>query len=302
MKIFLDYKNTPSISKAGYLKLKETFSEYVWTDNLDESYGANIIVVMSSFCTNETLDRYPKLKWIQLLTAGFDKIDLDYLKARNIKLSNASDVFSIAIAEDIISKILYFNKNMKFYDNNKNKKTWEPHLVTHDISNSVVGILGAGSIGIETAKRLKAFDTKIIGYRRSLVKTPYIDEIYNDQAGFEKILKLSDYLIIALPLSESTYHIINQETLKLMKKDALLINVGRGKLINETDLITALKNNELRGAALDVTEVEPLPKTSGLWELNNVFISPHTSNLSPNTEARLVERLKENLNNELRGK
>lgn len=300
MKIYLDYTKTKSITEKGYLKLKERFNEFVWTDKLEDSYDADVILVMPTFPTNETLEKYPNLKWIQLLTAGFDGIDFKYLESRGIKLNNANDVFSIAIAEDVLSKMLYFNKNMHAYDQNKTNKVWQSIPVTHEIQGSTVGILGVGSIGVETAKRLKAFNTKTLGYRRSSDKNPFFDKIYTDQAGLEVILKESDYIILALPSNKYTDHIINKDTLALMKKDAVLINVGRGSLINEDDLIKALENNELRGASLDVTEVEPLPSESKLWSLPNVFISPHTSNLSPHTEKRLVERLTINIESELR--
>ena len=109
MKIYVDYTNTKSLNNYGYQKLVNDFENINWTDKIEESYDADIIMVMPSFCSNDTLDKYPNLKWIQLLTAGFDNIDLNYLKNRGIELSNANDVFSIAIAEDVISKMLYIN-------------------------------------------------------------------------------------------------------------------------------------------------------------------------------------------------
>lgn len=302
MKIYVDYTNTKSLNNYGYQKLVNYFENINWTDKIEESYDADIIMVMPSFCSNDTLDKYPNLKWIQLLTAGFDNIDLNYLKNRGIELSNANDVFSIAIAEDVISKMLYINKNMKFYEENRNNKLWEDKLVEHEIAGSTIGIIGVGSIGFETAKRLKNFETKILGYRRSLKPKAYFDEIYNDQKGLEHILRESDYIILAVPLNNDTKHLINDETLKLMKKSAVLINVARGEVVDQDALIKALENKVIRAAALDVTTPEPLNKESKLWELDNVFLSPHTSNLSPYTVNRLVSRLISNLEKKYEGK
>lgn len=299
MKIYVDYTNTPSFSKKGYLTLKENFNNVNWTDKIENSYDSDAIIVKPSFCSNDVLDKYPNLSFIQLITAGFDNIDLDYLAKRKIKLLNASDVFNIAIAEDVISKILYINKHMKFYEDNRKNKIWESKLVEYEIYGSTIGILGVGGIGIETAKRLKAFNTKILGYRRSIHKEEHFDEIYNDDEGLDHILKTSDYIILAIPLNDATHHLINKEKLSLMKESAVLINVARGEVVNQDDLIEILKNNKIRAAALDVVTPEPLIEDSLLWELDNVFLSPHSSNLSPYTEDRLVNKITKNLKKEM---
>lgn len=301
MKIYVDYTNTNSLNKAGYLKLLSKFPNINWTDKQENSYDADVIIVRPSYCNNETLNKYNNLKWIQLITSGFDNIDLNYLKNRNIELSNANDVFSIAIAEDVISKILYINKQMKFYEANRKTKTWETKEVLHEIYGSTIGIIGVGSIGIETAKRLKAFNTKILGYRRRNEAEAYFDQIYTDKKGLNHLLKVSDYIVLAIPLNDATYHLINKETLALMKKSAVLINVARGEVVNQEDLIITLENNGIRGVALDVTTPEPLNKDSRLWDLDNVYLSPHSSNLSPYTVDRLVNRLILNLKEKLRG-
>lgn len=301
MKIYVDYTTTTSLNKEGFFKLKNEFKSINWTGNIEDSYDADFIMVKPSYCTNETLDKYKNLKWIQLLTAGFDNIDLQYLKSRKIELSNANDVYSIAIAEDIISKILYINKHMKYYEDNRTNKIWQQKDVNYEIFGSTIGIIGVGSIGIETAKRLKAFNTKILGYRRRSEKEEYIDEIYTDKVGLEHILKVSDYIILAVPLNDDTYHLINKDTLALMKSSAVLINVARGEVVNQDDLEVALKANIIRAAALDVVTPEPLNETSKLWELDNVFLTPHSSNLSPYTVDRLVERLIINLKEKIRG-
>lgn len=292
MKVFLD---TRAIHKSYFEPLIERFKEIDFIFVEKNSYDADVIVSLGNFLNNETLNLYPKLKWVALLSAGYDKLDLRYFEERKIMLTNSKDVFSIQIAEDVFSKILYFNRNMMTHINNQKEKKWKFQKASHEIYESTIGIVGTGSIGQHIAERMKAFKTKVIGYKRTLEHVDFFDQIYTKQEGLNQLLKESDYVILALPLSPKTKHLIDAKAISLMKKDALLINVARGEIIDQDALMKALKKKQIRGAALDVTTPEPLPKNHELWTLDNCFVTPHDASASPKMNERTILALIETL-------
>jgi phosphoglycerate dehydrogenase-like enzyme len=172
---------------------------------------------------------------------------------------------------------------------------WHPIRREPELYESTVGILGTGSIGQTIASRLKAFNTHNIGYRQTKESVPFFDEIVSDEEGLIHLLKQSDYVIITLPLSEKTKHMIDKEKLSYLKKNAVLINVARGDIIDQEALVECLKKGSIRGAGLDVTTPEPLPPNHELWALPNVLITPHNSSSSPKLLSRLVELMDDNL-------
>jgi phosphoglycerate dehydrogenase-like enzyme len=293
MKIFIDYK---MMGRNNYPLLLEKFKSIEFVNDFNGNEDIDAMVVMNATIKNLDFSRFKKLKWVQLLMAGYDNVNVDALKANGVMVCNAQDIFSTSIAEDVFSKILYFNRNTNHYVDSKRAKIWEPIRKEPEIFNSVVSILGTGSIGQEVAKRMKAFGAKkIYGYKRSLSQVPFFDEVVCDLAGLVRIIKAADYLIIALPLTEDTYHLIDADKLSFMKDDALLINVARGDIIDQKALIDALKSKKIRGAGLDVTSPEPLPQNNELWVLDNVFITPHNASSSPYMKDRLYEMTKENI-------
>jgi len=292
MKIYIKQK---SIKADNYNILVKRFPNVEFIDNVEDSYQADVAIVFPGFVTEENLKKYPNLKWIQLITAGFDKIDFNAIKNYNLEITNAKGVYSKTIAEDVFCKILTINRNVKYYLNNMETKEWKHILNEPEICNSTVGIIGVGSIAKEIAKRMLAFEAKVIGYRRKKVSEEFFSEIFVGEEGLEDFLKKSDYVILALPLNENSIGLINKDKLNYMKDTSVLINISRGEIIVQDDLIEALKNKKIRAAALDVTSPEPLPKDSQLWELENVFITPHNSVSSPYLYDRITELLIENI-------
>ena len=155
-------------------------------------------------------------------------------------------------------------------------------------------IIGVGNIGQECAKRFKAFGTKVIGADIFDSKCGFVDEFFY-MDSLSTALKLCDVAVLCLPLTEKTEHLINKETLSFFKKDAVLINISRGKVINEADLAEALNEGNLRGAALDVFEQEPLSPKSPLWDMDNVYLTPHNSFVSDAVSERLFDLIFKNL-------
>lgn len=298
MKIYID----SSVLKDRYHKIKESFPNVTITDVVEDSFDCDAIMVYPNYVVKENIDKYNNLVWIQVFTAGYNTIDLEYIKSRNIILTNGKDIYSIPIAEDVITKILTINRNVGKYLEAMKTKSWGWLNSEYELTNSTVGIVGVGSIGKEIAKRLKAFNVNIVGYRRQNKSEEYFDQIFYGKDGLDSLLKISDYVILALPLNDESYHLINLNKIRLMKKSALLINIARGEVIKQDDLIYALQNHYIRGAALDVVYPEPLPYDSPLWSLDNVFLTPHNSFSSPYTMDRLMRFLIENLENYERGK
>ncbi|HHU56292.1 MAG TPA: D-2-hydroxyacid dehydrogenase [Acholeplasmataceae bacterium] len=297
MKIYLQsgFLNEESISK-----IKDSFPNIVFTHDKDDT-SVKVAITFPNYVTKERIKKNNKLKWIQFLSAGFDTVDVDILQNTNIIFTNAKDIYSITIAEDVIGRMLMINRNVKKYLQNMKEKVWKKYNDEVELYGSTVGIVGVGSIGKEIAKRLEPFNVNVIGYRRRYEQEPYFNDIYIGKEGLENLLKQSDYIILALPLNKESYHLINAKTLKLMKPNAVLINIARGEIINQEDLIVALENNWIRAASLDVAVPEPLPSDNKLWTLDNVYITPHNSLSSPNISMRLAELICENIQNFISG-
>src|SRR5690554_314507 len=299
MKVFI---NTQPIGEENFKKLQAKFPNVKFETEVEHSYDAEVMVVEPYFVKEENIKNYPNLKWIQSYRAGFDTVDFSILEKQNITFSNAKDIYSIAIAEDVIAKILVLNRNVRTYLKNMKNKEWKPNFNEPEIYNSTVGIVGTGSIAKEIAKRIKAFGTTVLGYRRSNKPVDHFDEILVGEAGLHELLKRSDYVVLTVPLNDETRGMINKDTLKLIKSNSLLINIARGDVVVQDDLIEALENGTIRGAGLDVCSPEPLPADSKLWELENVYLTPHCSAASPHISTRLTEMIIENLSRYIEGK
>jgi len=167
---------------------------------------------------------------------------------------------------------------------NQRRNAWEKQGREHlrSLYGSTVGIVGLGYIGQALATRCKAMGMRVLGYRRKDEPIDGVDKIYTsvEAGGLEKLLEQSDYVVLALPLTNESYHLMTERTLAYMKPSAHLINIARGDVVDETALISALETNMIAGAGLDVFSQEPLPETSPLWSLPNVLITPHTNEMS----------------------
>ena len=290
MKIFIQ----PRILESKYVEqLKTRFPMVNFVDVIDP--GIDAAIVYPNFLNKDNLSVLPKLKWAQSLIVGYNVVDQATMKAKNIIFTNAKDVYAITIAEDIITKILVINRNVKKYVHQMDEGIWKPHRFEPEIYGSTVGFLGSGSLANAAASRLKAFGARLITYRKSDLPNPVFDETYTGEAGLKRVLEQSDYVVITLPLNENTNHLIDAEKLSWMKKEALLINVGRGEVVDQNALIQALQQGNLRGAGLDVMVPEPLPKESPLWYMDNVYITPHNAPSSPFMMSRLYDLVEDNI-------
>lgn len=249
-------------------------------------------VICNGLFLYNDISKFENLHTIQLTSAGLDRVPLDYISQNNIKLFNARGVYSIPMAEWVVGVLLNHYKQINKFVEQQANHEWIKIRDLQEIYGKRVAIIGAGNIGSEVAKRLQVFGTTVIGYDVNPYENPYFNKI-------EIIQKFKadgyDIVILTAPHTEQSHHFINEERLKTFKKDSLLINMSRGGLINEQDLIHVLSNRIDITAILDVFEQEPLPIDSKMWNMPNIKIFPHNSFVGENNEKRLHEVILKNL-------
>ncbi len=270
----------PKINENNKNKLVNSFKdiEFIFDsqDSVTQELIDNADVVVGNPKKHISLNN-PNLKALFLNSAGSDTYVKEGVLHPNTRLANASGSYGVAIAEHMIGMILSMIKNFKVFYHNMDEHKWENAKGGKEIYGSTVLIVGLGDLGYEIAKRLKAFNTHIIGVKRRLTeKLEYVDELYTTDK-LDSLLPKADIVILTLPQSKETYHMFNKERLMKMKKDAIIANAGRGSAIDTNDLIDVLNQGHLYGALLDVVEEEPLSSSSPLWDIDNVFITPHAS-------------------------
>lgn len=256
------------------------FNHFPEHEFIDEKFTQENINQADIIIGNPSLSfdlNQPHLKALLLNSAGSDSYCQEGVLNEKTVLCNASGSYGKCIGEYVVGMMIYVSKQFRHFTTLRNQNTWGKRIGGKEIFNSRVLIVGYGDIGNECAKRLKGFDCTIVGIKRRMIDLPeYLDELYTMESLDEQ-LKLADYVILCLPNSRATYHIMNKERLMMMKRDAVLINVGRGNAIDHQALVEVLNTGHLFGVGLDVTEEEPLPSTHPLWNFENVMITPHMS-------------------------
>ncbi|WP_333781256.1 phosphoglycerate dehydrogenase [Oceanirhabdus sp. W0125-5] len=260
--------------------------------NEEELKGIEVLVCYNPF-KNLDISKLDNLKLIQLSSTGTDQIPLNKLN-KNTVVSNNKGGYSIPIGEWIVMSILNLMKNTyKLFRQQENKK-WKMNKGCLEVYGKKVGFLGTGTLAQEGAKRLQGFGAEIIGFNTNGRIVDNMDLCYPLEEA-HKVIGKCDIVICTLPYTEKTHELINNDFISKMKDGVFFINVSRGMIINEKDLIKNLKNGKIKGAALDVFYEEPLPAENELWNLENVIISPHNSWLSEMRNERRFEGIIENL-------
>lgn len=266
------------------------------TDALPCEYDWVEGVICNGLFLTHDIQKFNNLKYVQLTSAGFDRVPMDYIRNHNIEIHNARGVYSIPMAEFAVSGVLQLYKQSRYFYENQKEHKWEKHRGLLELYGKTVCIVGCGSVGMECAKRFKAFGCDIIGVD---IK-PYTNEYYLRMEPLEKLdetLAVSDIVVLTLPLTEETNGMMNDRRLEKMKTGSILINIARGHIVNETTLATALKTGEIGGAVLDVFEEEPL-KESELWDIENVILTPHNSFVGEENDNRLSRLILMNIEGE----
>ena len=241
------------------------------------------------------------LKWLQLDSAGADLFVKEGVLPRGVKLTNSTGAYGLAISEHMIGVLLSIYKKLYLYRDNQNNSLWKNEGEVKSIYGCTALVIGLGDIGGDFAKRIKALGGYTIGVRRSDTNKPeYLDELYL-MDKIDELLPKADVVALSLPETKETYKLFSKEKISKMKKDSVLINVGRG--IDTEALCDALESGTLLGAALDVTDPEPLPKDHRIWGIKNAIITPHVSgnyNLKE-THHRIVKIAVNNLERFIKG-
>lgn len=234
------------------------------------------------------IDAFPNLRFIQLTSAGFDRVDMDYVQSHRIEIHSARGVYSIPMAEFALCGVLRLYKQTRFFEENRRAHRWEKHRGLRELFGKIVVIVGCGSVGTECAKRFSAFGCRVIGADIA----PRADEAYESMLPIDKldgILPSADVLVLTVPLTRETERLIDRRRLSLLPETAVIVNISRGKVLDESALIEQLAAGRLSGAVLDVFETEPLEEDSPLWSMDNVIITPHNSFVGEGNGERLGE-------------
>ena len=245
---------------------------------------------------DHVVGRSPGLRWIHSAAAGVDRVTTPIVRERDLIVTNARGVFSRPIAEYVVMMSLTIARRLRQLLELQRERTWQP-LRGRELSELTIGIVGYGSIGVELARLLEPFDCRIIATRRHPERGT--DDASNVELHgldrLDEVLTASDIVVVAAPLTDETAGMIGAEQLALMREDAWLINIARGRLIDEIALRRALESGWIGGAVLDVFSEEPLGPDSALYSTPNVIITPHTSWSSDRVAERTVELFVNNL-------
>jgi phosphoglycerate dehydrogenase-like enzyme len=236
-------------------------------------------VILNTYGAPATLESAlrlaPRLRWVHALTAGVDRLLFPALRHAPVPLTNARGIYSGALAEWALLAMLYFAKDVRRLERQQRAARWES-FGSGELRGRTLGIVGYGSIGRETAVRARAFGMSVEALRRRPRPSPGdgVDR-WHGPDGLRALLGASDYVLLALPLTPATAGWIGADELRAMKRGGVLVNLGRGPTLVEADLVRALREHWIRGAALDVFDTEPLPPQHPYWALDNLLLSPH---------------------------
>ena len=255
----------------------------------------------------ETIDLAKNLKVISTYSVGFDHIDTKYAKKKKIRVGFTPEVLTDATADLAFALLLDILRRVSEGDKIIRDGKWRViygayDYVGLDLQGKTLGILGLGRIGRTLAKRAKVFDMKLTYHNRKRVSKTREKTLGIKYVSFEKLITQSDIISIHVPHTKETDHMFDMKIFKKMKKSAFLINTSRGKIVNEKDLVTALKKKMIAGAGLDVYETEPISKKHPLTKLQNVVLVPHIASSTKETRSKMAEITVKNLNLGMNGK
>jgi phosphoglycerate dehydrogenase-like enzyme len=243
-----------------------------------------------------------RLRWLHSFSAGVESYLFPELVESPVLMTNARGVFKKSLAEFVMTSALYFAKDLRRMLRNQDTGVWERYDV-EEIGGKVMGIVGYGETGRACAQLARPFGMTLIGLRRRPELSqgdPLLDRVFGADRLLE-LLGVSDYVVLAAPATPATCKLIGEPEINAMKREAVLINVGRGWSVDEAALVRALEANRIRGAALDVFETEPLPAGHAFYRVKNLLLSPHLADHTPDWQALSLRFFLENLDRFLKG-
>lgn len=277
-------------------KLEELGLECLYSQHEDQKLPCSEtwpdIVICANLFLHHDIKKFSNLKFIQAASTGIEKFPLDYLQKNKIDLKNSRGAYSVPVSEFVVMSILDLCKQAKFFFHNQENRIWKKNRSLLELSGQNVCIVGCGSIGTQVAKKLKAFDCKILGVRKTIKPNKYFDETFTTE-DLPEVLKKSQIIILTLPLSSDTFHLFDKKMFEYVNNDSIFVNVSRGEIVDLDALLINI--DRFHGVVLDVFEKEPLDQNSSLWDKQNVFIYPHNSFVSNKNKDRLQEIIINNL-------
>lgn len=251
-------------------------------------------VICNGLFLHHPIEKFTSLKYIQLTSAGYDRVNMDYIESNNIEIHNARGVYSIPMAEYALWGALQFAKRGRHFTENQKNHKWIKIRDSFEIYGKSVCIIGCGNVGTECAKRFGAMGCKVYGVDIAFFESAYYSSI-SPLSEIKCSVKNADFIVLTLPLTKESRYLINEEILSAMKRDAVIINISRGAVVNTEHLIKALSEKTIGGAVLDVFEEEPLSEDSPLWDMENLIVTPHNSFVGDGNGDRLYKVIMENL-------
>ena len=267
----LRYLNQCAVSGSRKLELVYRAPEEMKQEDLDQA------VATINFFPPSLLSRIQHLEWVQLASAGADLFSARGVLPESCVLTNASGAFSLSVGEHMIAQTFALARNFPSYSWDQEAHVWGSLRPVLAIEGSTVLVLGLGDIGSFYARKMKALGAYVIGVRRHEGPCPDCADEVTVTDRLSEYLPKADIVAMVLPGGKATEHLMDDRAFSLMKEGAVILNVGRGSAIDPDALMRALDGGRLRGAALDVTEPEPLPKDHPLWDYRNVLITPHSA-------------------------
>lgn len=277
-------------------KLPEAEYIYIKREEVTEELVKSADIIIGNV-PPQYIKESSKLKWLQLNSAGTDGYCEEGVMPKGAYLTNATGAYGLALSEHMLGMLLEIKKKLNLYYINQKQHIWKDEGNVTSIEGSTTLVVGLGDIGGDFARKMKALGSYTIGIKRTPGQKPdYLDELYTMEA-LDNLLPRADVVALSLPGTKDTYHLFNKDRFNLMRKDAIILNIGRGSAICTEDLCDALENGVISGAGLDVTEPEPLPAEHRLWDVPGVVITPHISGFFhlPETLRRIVNISIENL-------
>ena len=240
------------------------------------------------------IKRFSSLKYIQLTSAGLDRVPLDYIEQKRIKLFNARGVYSVPMAEYAVFGVLSLYKGAITHFENRKNREWNKVRSVMELCGKRVLIVGCGSVGNECAKRFGGMGCRVIGIDVEERQDEKYEKIYCID-NIADAVSISDVVVLTIPHTDKTHHLFGAELIAKMNSTAVLVNIARGGVVDTDALVKALKEKKIFGAVLDVFEEEPLSENSPLWDMPNTVITPHNSFVGENNSVRLSKVIFENL-------
>ena len=238
-------------------------------------------------------ENFPSLRYVQLTSAGFDRVPLEELQHRGVTVHNARGVYSVPMAEFALCGVLQLYKQSRFFLRNQDACRWEKHRGLLELHGRPVCIVGIGSVGTACAVRFRAFGCRVLGVNIRPRPSEAFDRVYG-LGSLDEVLQMSDIVVLAIPLTDQTHHLMDAGRFAAMKSGAVLVNLARGAVVDTGALLDAL-DSHLGGAVLDVFEQEPLAEDRPLWKKENVLLTPHNSFVGEGNRERLCDVILSNL-------